>query len=181
VKIMANEQQTTRETATERVFHAVRQAILYIALSGVSGAIAGILLTEGIGAALTRSLPGGPTHIAALAVGLLLGYAAAATATIWALVTGLAETIRALAGDVERAGQSVVHELEKLAGVRDHQSEASTVAPIVAGSVVTPSQPAVMSGLIVAASPALPPVVANSTQGGVKSTGVIAPLVPLTE
>jgi hypothetical protein len=139
------------------------------------------MATEAIGAALTRALPGGPTHIAALAIGLFLGYAAAATVTIWALVAGLAETIRALAGDLERAGQSVVHELEKLAGVRDQHSETTTVAPIVASSVVMRDPSAVMGGLVVGTSPVLLPVGASSGQRVGESNGPMAPLVPIAE
>jgi hypothetical protein len=81
---------------------------------------------------------------------------------------------------VEGAGQSVVHKLEKLAGVRDHQSEASTVAPIVAGSVVVPNPPAMMSDLVAVATPVLS-AVASGAHGAVENTERIAPLVSLTE
>lgn len=179
---MSNGQHATQETATERIFHAIRQATLYIAIAGVAAAIVGIVATEAIAAALTRSLPGGPTHIAALVVGLLLGYGAAATATIWALITGLAETIRAIAGDLEQAGQRVVHELETLAGIGDGHSPTGTQALAVLGSTVRHEQPTTMRGVmsgIVAPPPSV--VMSAGTQPVAPSDLLSAPLVPTTK
>jgi hypothetical protein len=171
--------QATDETATERIFRAIRQAILTIAIAGVSAAIVGIVAAEVIGAALTRALPGGPTHIAALVVGVLLGYAAAATATIWALVTGVAEAIGAVAGDVERAGERVVYELETLAGVRERQREAIT-PPVVAGSVATPDQPSMMSNTLVDVPSTGRAAVAPRDKPLDSSAHLGVPLVPTT-
>lgn len=178
---MTNGQQTTQQTVTERVFHAVRQAILYIAIAGVAGAILGIVATEAIGAAVTHAAPAGPTHIAALVVGLLLGYAAAATAIIWALIVGLADAIRAIAGDLEHAGERVVHELETLAGARGQQSTTTVTSPVVTGTVVSGDPPAVRTGVMAGVASTPPVVVAAATPPATDSSHLSAPLVPTNQ
>jgi hypothetical protein len=190
VFIMTNGQDTPRETTTEHIFHTIQQAILSIAIAAVAGVIVGIVAAEVVAAALTQSAPGWPTHVIALAVGLLLGYAAAASITIWELVVGLAETIRAIGGDLERASERVIHELETLAGVQGHQSDANRPAATVEGSLALRDQPAMMRGIL--AVPTVPvtstPVVSRGSADAsappgreptTSGTGLKAPLVPI--
>jgi hypothetical protein len=178
---MRNTLQSPRETATEGVFRAIRQAILYIAIAGVLGAIVGIGATEAIGAALARALPGGSTHIAALVVGLLLGYAAAATATIWALISGIAQTIGTVAVDLERAGERVVHGLESLAEVQARPAGTTVLPPRTLSGVTARARSPLSSGVLVGMPGAVPPGDMQPVESrSAESTMVSGPFVPAT-
>jgi hypothetical protein len=165
VFIMANGQNTSRETAIQHIFHTIEQATLSIMIAAVAGTIVGIVAAEAVAAVLTQSVPGWPTHIIALVAGLLLGYAAAATVTIWELVVGIAGTLRAIGGDLERAGERVVNELETLAGVQGQQTNGGGRSVTVEGSLVSRDQPAetAMWG-DVAATPPVPSVPMTSAR-----------------
>lgn len=179
------QQPTHKESATERIFHAIRQTLLSILIALVGGVIVGIVVAEVVAAVLTQTTPTLATNLVALAVGLIVGYGAAATAIIWALVIGLAETVRAIAGDMERAGDRVLHELETHAGVADHHG---TVEGTI-GHRDQLAREAVLGGFAQAAPVSTgqrvvevltPPVVAqpDNHRNGQASEDAIGPLVP---
>lgn len=105
------------ETSTSRsafqhlrgtLFHALRDIILF----GLIGLALGAIATEAVGMAMTGSLPTLPTHVAAGVVGLLVGYAIAATIACGAVLTGVVHSMEWVVDEVERLAGGLVHEAE---------------------------------------------------------------------
>lgn len=181
------QQSAPKESATDRIFHAVQQALISILIALVAGVIVGIVAAELVAAIITQTTPSLGTNLISLAVGLIVGYGAAATAVVWALVVGLAETARALAGDIERAGDRVLHELETLAGVGDHHgavegsvvhrdhSVPETVIGGFAQTAPTSTGQRVFEALTTTQAAVTQP---NSHRNGQASEDLIGPLMP---
>ena len=106
------------------LLHALRDIILFGLIALACGAIA----TEAVGVAMTGSLPTLPTHVAAGVVGLLLGYAVAASIAFSALLTGVVHSVEWVVDEIERLAGGVVHEAESAL----HPAEQSTLAAPVA-------------------------------------------------
>lgn len=102
------------------LFHALRDIILF----GLIGLALGVIATEAVGMAMTGTLPARPTHVAAVAVGLLVGYAVAATIAFSALLTGVVHTVEWAMDEVERVASGLAHEAETVL----HPAEPSTHA-----------------------------------------------------
>ena len=87
------------------LFHlwgALRRAFARICLwFGLTGLITAIV-TELVGIFETRQLPGLPTHITALALGLAVGYAAGMTVLAGEIITSLITIVRDIGRDLER-------------------------------------------------------------------------------
>lgn len=108
------------------LLRSIRYAVGNILLTGLVFVVFGVLLTESMSIVLTRTLPTGYVHIAAAAVGLLLGYAAAVTVALREVVRGVIGSIERIVTEVEHVGAQLAHTVESLSnGSGDHHSETS--------------------------------------------------------
>ena len=103
------------------LFHALRDIILF----GLIGLALGAIATEAVGMAMTGSLPTRPTHVAAGAVGLLVGYAVAATIAFSALLTGVVHSVEWAVDEVERVASGLAHEAETALHPAEHSTSAA--------------------------------------------------------
>ncbi|HEY1390782.1 MAG TPA: hypothetical protein VGF38_19765 [Ktedonobacterales bacterium] len=109
------------------LFHALRDIILF----GLIGLALGAIATEAVGMAMTGSMPTRPTHVAAGAVGLLAGYAVAATIAFSALVTGVVHSVEWAVDEVERVASGLAHEAETALHPAEHSAPAGLTLPSV--------------------------------------------------
>lgn len=114
------------------LLHSFRHSLRDIALALLIGIVFGAALTEAVAAALTRAWPTLNVHLAALAIGLLLGYAAAVTMALRETIRGVASSLVAIGEEIEHLGSRVTHEFEERIGHTDNA---------VATNTVTASQP----------------------------------------
>jgi hypothetical protein len=100
------------EPPSRHIFRALRHALRDVLVGWFVFALIGAAATEAIGAYLTRSAPDLSTHIAAVAMALTMGYAAAVTVALRAVIRSLVGSMEWVAGEVERLTGRVVHEAE---------------------------------------------------------------------
>jgi len=118
------------------LLHALRDIILF----GLIGLALGAIATEAVGVAMTGSLPTLPTHVAAGVVGLLVGYAVAATIAFGALLTGVVNSMEWVVDEVEHLAGGLVHEAESALRLPEHAPPPAPVAaPVGGGSRSVPS------------------------------------------
>lgn len=114
------------------------QAIRNIVVFGLLLAVLGAAITEAVGAVLTQAVPSLPTHIAAVAVGLLAGYATAVTIAFQALLTGVVQSMEWVVAEVERLVGGAVREAESVLHLpterEAHASPVAAAAPRGAGA-----------------------------------------------
>jgi hypothetical protein len=127
-----NTQRTgVQESAIKHVRQAIGHAVQTVFVQGLVCAVIAAAVTEAIGAYFTRSLPTVPTHVAAVALALALGYAAAVTAAFRALVGSLGASVDWVVYEIEQVAGRVVHEAESVS----HQAGG---APSPSGATLPP-------------------------------------------
>jgi hypothetical protein len=109
---MNNPQPSSTHSAFQHLRGSLLHALRDIILFGLVGLVLGAIATEAVGVAMTGSLPTLPTHVAAGVVGLLLGYAVAATIAFSVLLTGVVHSVEWVVDEIERLAGGVVHEAE---------------------------------------------------------------------
>lgn len=100
----------------KHILHSLRRAFIAIAIAGFSVAVIAAAATEALGAFLSKSFPTGPTHLAAAAMALAFGYAAAMTVAIVEILKGLVEAIELVVKETEKLAAEGLREAEKLGG-----------------------------------------------------------------
>jgi hypothetical protein len=120
------------------------RALRDVVVVGLIVAVLAAAATEAAGAVLTGSLPTLPTHVAAVAVGLSLGYAAAVTVAFRALLGGIIEAMEWVVAEVERLAGGVIREAETV--LRPSERSASPSTPLVAARAGTSGSTAGLSG-----------------------------------
>ncbi len=108
----ATETGRVMRSGTQRVMRTLRQGVRNILLGWLAFALLGAVVTELMGWYLTRSLPTGPTHVAAVTIALLLGYAAAVTVAFRALLHSLVESVEWVGSELKRLAGRVFHEAD---------------------------------------------------------------------
>jgi hypothetical protein len=103
-------------SVAKHILHSLRRAFIAISIAGLSVAVVAGAATEGIAAFLTKSFPSGPTHLAAAAMAIAFGYAAAMTVAIVEILKGLVEAIELVVKETEKLAAEAVHEAERLGG-----------------------------------------------------------------
>jgi hypothetical protein len=105
----------------KHILHSLRRAFIAISVAGLSVAVIAAVATEAIAAFLTKSFPEGPTHLAAAAMAVAFGYAAAMTVAIVEILKGLVDAIELIVKEAEKLTGEAVREAEKLGGeaIRD--------------------------------------------------------------
>ncbi len=104
----------SHDTAFTHLRRALTRAFRRVLLTGFIFAILGAAATEGVAVLLTGALPTIPTHVAAVAVGLLLGYALAATVAFRALLGAIVEAMEWVVERIENLAARVVQDAESV-------------------------------------------------------------------
>ncbi len=112
-------------TAAQHILHALRRAIWAMAVTGLIVALLAAAATEVIAFFLTKSFPTGPTHLAAAALAVAFGYAAAVTVAISEILMAIVKTIELLVQESEKLAEEAFKEAEVLA--RKVEGEAVTL------------------------------------------------------
>lgn len=102
-------------TAAKHILHAFRRALRAVAIAGLLVALVVAIVTEIIGAYLTHSFPSGPTHLAAAALAIAFGYAAAITVFTEEILRAMIKAIELIIEESERLSKEAIHEAEVLA------------------------------------------------------------------
>ncbi len=102
-------------TAAKHILHAFRRALRAVAVTGLVVALVVAVATEAIGAFLTHSFPSGPTHLAAAALAIAFGYAAAITVFMEEILRAMIKAIELIIEESERVAAQAVREAEVLA------------------------------------------------------------------
>lgn len=129
------------------LLHLVRHAMRDIALTWLACLALGALVTEVVGVALTGSWPTLNVHLAAVAVGLLSGYAGAATIALREMIHVALETMERVVSEIEHLGTRLTHEVEEHTG---HREPPQTAQQLVAPEIVTTQAAAAHNGHSVA-------------------------------
>lgn len=104
----------------KHILHALRRAFIAISVAGLSVAVIAAIATEAVAAFLTQNFPTGATHLAAAAMAVAFGYAAAMTVAIVEILKGLVEAIELVVKEAEKLGGEAIREVEKLGGEAFH-------------------------------------------------------------
>jgi hypothetical protein len=100
----------------KHILGSLERAFRLMAITGFIVAILAGLSTEVIGSFLTNEVPPtGPTHLAAAAIAITFGYAAAVTVAIGEILRGLIRGIELIVSETEHLAQEGLHEVETFA------------------------------------------------------------------
>jgi len=102
-------------TAAQHILHALRRAIWAMALTFLIVGLVAAIVTEVVAFFLTGSAPTGPTHLAAAALAVAFGYAAAVTVAISEILFAIVKTIELLVQESEKLAEEAFKEAEILA------------------------------------------------------------------
>ena len=102
-------------SAAKHILHSLRRAFIVIAITGLVVALIAGAATEVAAAFLTHSFPSGPAHLAAAALAVSFGYAAAMTVAIAEILRGIILAIELVVEESEKLAGEAVHEAEVLA------------------------------------------------------------------
>lgn len=102
-------------TAAKHILHSMRRAFIAISITGLLVALIAAAATEVIASVLTRSFPTGPTHLAAAAIGVAFGYAAAMTVAIAEILRAMIIAIELIVKESEKVAEQAAREAEVLA------------------------------------------------------------------
>jgi hypothetical protein len=100
----------------KHILGSLERAFRLMAITGFIVAIIAGLGTEVIGSLLTKEIPpSGPTHLAAAAIAITFGYAAAVTVAIGEILRGIIRGIELIVEETEHLAQEGLREVESLA------------------------------------------------------------------
>jgi hypothetical protein len=134
-------------------FDGVRHALHLMLLEGVLFALLGGFLTETIAIVWTRAMPPTPVHWIAVAVALLVGYAAVVTVILRETVRGIVSSLEQITAELERLASHTLHDAESLLHRVDGPDADGGTSPTraaAAGHAVVPSDaPIILGDLLV--------------------------------
>lgn len=102
-------------TTAKHILGGVRHALRAVVITGFIVALVVAGATEAVGAFLTKSFPTGPTHLAAAALAIAFGYAAAITVAIEEILRAIIKAVELIVEEAEKAEKKAVEEIEALA------------------------------------------------------------------
>jgi hypothetical protein len=102
-------------TAAKHILHGLRRALRAVALTFVITAIIVVAITEATAAFLTKSFPTGLTHLAAAALAISFGYAAAITVAIEEILRAIIKSVEIIVEEAEKVEKKAVEEIGVLA------------------------------------------------------------------
>lgn len=95
----------------KHILTGLERGLRAVAITGLIVALLVALATEGVGVFLTQSFPTGATHLAAAALAISFGYAAAVTVLIGELLRAFIKAIELIVEEAERIEKKAVEEL----------------------------------------------------------------------
>ncbi len=98
-------------TAAKHILHGLRRALRAVALTFVITAILVVAITEATAAFLTKSFPTGLTHLAAAALAISFGYAAAITVAIEEILRAIIKSVELIVEEAEKVEKKAVEEI----------------------------------------------------------------------
>lgn len=98
-------------TAAKHILHGLRRALRAVALTFVITAIIVVAITEATAAFLTKSFPTGLTHLAAAALAISFGYAAAITVAIEEILRAIIKSVEIIVEEAEKVEKKAVEEI----------------------------------------------------------------------
>src|SRR5260370_4898698 len=98
-------------TAAKHILHGLRRALRAVALTFVITAILVVAITEATAAFLTKSFPTGLTHLAAAALAISFGYAAAITVAIEEILRAIIKSVEIIVEEAEKVEKKAVEEI----------------------------------------------------------------------
>ena len=101
-------------TTAKHILHGLRRALRAVALTFLIVALVAAGATELIGSFLTHSFPTGPTHLAAAAIAIAFGYAAAITVAIEEILRAIIKAVEIIVEEAEKVEKKAVQEIEVL-------------------------------------------------------------------
>lgn len=102
-------------TTAKHILGGVRHALRAVVVTGFFVALFVAGATEAVGAFLTKSFPTGPTHLAAAALAIAFGYAAAITVAVEEILRAIIKAVELIVEEAEKAEKKAVEEIEALA------------------------------------------------------------------
>lgn len=102
-------------TTAKHILGGVRHALRAVVVTGFIVALIVAGATEAIGAFLTKSFPTGPTHLAAAALAIAFGYAAAITVAVEEILRAIIKAVELIVEEAEKAEKKAIEEIEALA------------------------------------------------------------------
>jgi hypothetical protein len=116
-------------------------------IQGLLFALLGALFTETIAIISARTLPSAPTHWIALAIGLLMGYAAVVTVALRETVRGIVSSLERITEELEKLASHTLHNAETLLHLTDDEASNQPARSMpVASQSVASSQPSILLG-----------------------------------
>jgi len=107
---------TVLGNVAKHILGSLERAFRLMAITGFIAAVLSGLATEVIGSLLTKEVPpSGPTHLAAAAIAVTFGYAAAVTVGIGEILRGIIRGIELIVSETEKLAEEGLHEIEVLA------------------------------------------------------------------
>ena len=101
-------------TAAKHILGGLRRAVRAVFLTFLIVALVVGAVTEVVSSFLTHALPGGMTHLAAAALAISFGYAAAITVAIEEILRAIIKSVELIVEEAERIEKKAVQEIEVL-------------------------------------------------------------------
>ncbi len=101
-------------TTAKHILGGLRHALRAVALTFLVVALLAAAVTEGVASFLTHSFPTGETHLAAAAIAIAFGYAAAITVAIEEILRAIIKAVELIVEEAERVEKKAVAEIEVL-------------------------------------------------------------------
>src|SRR5260370_17306358 len=98
-------------TAAKHILHGLRRALRAVALTSAIMGIIVVAITEATAAFLTGSFPTGLTHLAAAALAIAFGYAAAITVAIEEILRAIIKSVELVVEEAEKVEKKAVEEI----------------------------------------------------------------------
>ncbi len=101
-------------TTAKHILTGLRRAFYAVFLTGIVVALIAAAATEVVGAFLTHEFPSGANHLAAAAIAIAFGYAAAVTVAIGEILRAIIKAVELIVEEAEKVEKKAVEELEVL-------------------------------------------------------------------
>ena len=110
-------------TTAKHILGGLRHALRAVALTFLIVALLAAAVTEVVASFLTHSFPTGETHLAAAAIAIAFGYAAAITVAIEEILRAIIKAVELIVEEAERVEKKAVAEIEVLGRRAEEQAE----------------------------------------------------------
>jgi hypothetical protein len=118
---------------------------------GILFALLGALLVETIATFSARTLPSTPTHLIALGIALLIGYATVVTVALRETVRGIVSSLERITAELEKLVSHTFHDAEALLHLSDSETPSQPAHSVkIPRQLVASSEPGILLGDLLA-------------------------------